>query len=756
MGNGHDSGLLAASDIADLAGVSRAAVSNWRRREADFPPPVGGTKANPLFDRTEVERWLAARRPHSTRVERVPAGLAMWSVMNRFRGELPMSVVRGVALSVVCARKLAQGSRYAQGLERAASHGGFFAAVAALADGDDTDGAEFDPRWAELVALDVDSVFEDLADRLAQKLYPVVAALDIEELPGAADYLVTRVLMTEGRTAGEHGAVRSRMSRLLAEFAQSGAWSTVRTVYDPACGIGEALIQFWRRSADRSRLRLFGSEVVPEYARICRQRCFLYGAEATIVCDDVLFEDPLPGLKADVVLAEPPFGAEMTPGFSLADPRWAVAGLPPKNSADTAWLQHVVAHLAGDGRGWVVTGLAATSAPNSTSIRRLLVQRGCVEAVAVLPPKLLTYTPIATALWVLRSPDRPEAPEQILFSDASEVDRSEKFELPMLTGSEDSIEHPDAMGHPDVVSTRVGVEEVLADAALRLDPRHWTALAVEPDEVMDRYRTAVASLDLAIETIEEMDYSIGAVAPAARSINIGELEKQGAIRIIRGGNTAGGAGEDSDDEGGWLFRRAALRTSDVPPVAARRPKPSTPSVATRQMIREGLASRHNRGATASVAPRKRGGDPFDISTWPGDILAVPGRAMVDNEGGWIPGPGVVRLIVEPAQFNSAYVAECLNSSWNQQAEASAPMSLALKNMEIPLIPLDDQIQLVEEFRQARKLAEIGKLLTGAAEELVAVRLDAIRYNVKLAATSFGAHPASQRPSPKGPNPFGPD
>ena len=77
-------------------------------------------------------------------------------------------------------------------------------------------------------------------------------------------------------------------------------------------------------------------------------------------------------------------------------------------------------------------------------------------------------------------------------------------------------------------------------------------------------------------------------------------------------------------------------------------------------------------------------------------------------------------------------------------------------MEIPLIPLDDQIQLVEEFRQARKLAEIGKLLTGAAEELVAVRLDAIRYNVKLAATSFGAHPASQRPSPKGPNPFGPD
>ena len=53
-----DGAMVAAGDIARLAGVGRAAVSNWRRRFQDFPEPVGGTSSSPLFSLTEVETWL--------------------------------------------------------------------------------------------------------------------------------------------------------------------------------------------------------------------------------------------------------------------------------------------------------------------------------------------------------------------------------------------------------------------------------------------------------------------------------------------------------------------------------------------------------------------------------------------------------------------------------------------------------------------------------------------------------------------------
>src|ERR1700728_4488500 len=65
---------LTAADIARLAGVTRATVSNWRRRHADFPAPSGGTDASPAYDRAEVEAWLAARGA----LPELPPGERLW------------------------------------------------------------------------------------------------------------------------------------------------------------------------------------------------------------------------------------------------------------------------------------------------------------------------------------------------------------------------------------------------------------------------------------------------------------------------------------------------------------------------------------------------------------------------------------------------------------------------------------------------------------------------------------------------------
>ena len=72
-----DSAVLTAADIARLAGVTRATVSNWRRRHADFPAPSGGTDASPTYDRDEVEAWLAARGT----LPDLPLGEQLWRLV---------------------------------------------------------------------------------------------------------------------------------------------------------------------------------------------------------------------------------------------------------------------------------------------------------------------------------------------------------------------------------------------------------------------------------------------------------------------------------------------------------------------------------------------------------------------------------------------------------------------------------------------------------------------------------------------------
>ncbi|MBX7106674.1 MAG: N-6 DNA methylase [Gemmataceae bacterium] len=702
-----DSGLLAPSDIADLAGVSRAAVSNWRRRESEFPEPVGGTKANPLFNREEVENWLKARPPQKRRTqkisaevaERVAAGLEIWPVMNRFRGEIPITAMATVALSVLCARKLAAGSDRQKTLRHDAQQGRYVQSAESIANAEDAD-----PRWRELVAIDPGQLPSDSLDRLAAELYPVVARMDVEDMANAADYILERLIATEGRTAGEHGAVQSGIAEVLAATATAET-PTATIAYDPACGIGEALIRFWEKSPHRDRLHLYGSEKNEEYARICRQRCYLYGATATVESGDVLLKDPVPDLKADAVMAEPPFAMEMPPGFSLADSRWALAGLPPKANADTAWIQHVIAHLQSDGRGVVVTALGVTSAPGSAAIRRQLIQQGCIQTVVALPRKLLTHTPVQTALWILRTPNRAEPAESVRFVDASHLDPGRAADLRILQSGNW------AQDNPETPTAQVTVEEILPDEQLRLDPRHWTRPAIDPGEIADRYRSAVDALDRAIQSIKTAP-AIRTVDATAHISTIRELEKQGVLRIVRRLKTPV---HRDDDRGG--------RNPDDPD--------ATDSwVITRRMIRHGLPRTPHPAPAPGPADEENAGN----LTEPGDILVTTGgyvRAVVDETGGWLPGVGVFRLVVDRQHFQPHYVAACLNSSWNQVAETGSTIPAMLRDLEIPLIPLDDQTRLVTQITHARDIADTGRRLTEAADQITAAQLDAIRHDVHL-------------------------
>src|SRR5699024_3371753 len=180
MSTPHPHGLVSASDIATLAGVTRGAVSNWRRREDDFPAPTAGTTNRPLYDRTEVLTWLQNR---GITVEQDPR-LTIWSAMNLLRSELDVASIGRSLLNLATYRD----SNY-----------------------------PFGPAG--------------LTVKQGQPLLALLSQIDRDELGEAVDYALERIGRTEGRAHIDYGAVGSRSSELLAQLAATRPGGTL---YDPA------------------------------------------------------------------------------------------------------------------------------------------------------------------------------------------------------------------------------------------------------------------------------------------------------------------------------------------------------------------------------------------------------------------------------------------------------------------------------------------------------------------------------------------
>jgi type I restriction enzyme M protein len=195
-------------------------------------------------------------------------------------------------------------------------------------------------------------------------------------------------------------------------------------VYDPCCGSGGMFVQseeFVKEHQGKiNNISIYGQESNPTTWKLAKMNLAIRGIEANIGLGDTFHEDKHPDLKADFVLANPPFNVSDWGGELLEDDvRWKF-GVPPKGNANFAWMQHFVHHLSAKGiAGFVLAnGSMSSNTSNEGNIRRKLVESGLVDCIIALPGQLFYNTQIPACLWFVR---KNKSKKETLFIDARKM-----------------------------------------------------------------------------------------------------------------------------------------------------------------------------------------------------------------------------------------------------------------------------------------------------------------------------------------------
>ncbi len=233
------------------------------------------------------------------------------------------------------------------------------------------------------------------------------------------EYFMGMFADAEGKRGGQFYTPRS-IVRLLVEMLapQPGA-----RIYDPCCGSGGMFVQseeFITEHAGRvGDIAVYGQESNQTTWRLAKMNMAIRGIGAQIEYGDTLHNDKLPDLKADFVIANPPFNVSDWGGESLRnDVRWKF-GTPPTSNANFAWVQHFIHHLAPNGvAGFVLAnGSMSSQSSGEGNIRKELIEKDIVDCIVTLPSQLFFNTGIPACLWFV-SRNRGNRKGKVLFVDA--------------------------------------------------------------------------------------------------------------------------------------------------------------------------------------------------------------------------------------------------------------------------------------------------------------------------------------------------
>ena len=242
------------------------------------------------------------------------------------------------------------------------------------------------------------------------------------------EYFLSQFATAEGKKGGEFYTPRC-VVRLLVEMIEPYKGR----VYDPCCGSSGMFVQseeFIAAHGGRiGDISIYGQESNYTTWRLARMNLAIRGIDGQIGHGDSFLNDRFPDLKADYILANPPFNVSEWRGDLLReDKRWKY-GVPPAGNANFAWVQHMIHHLAPTGlAGFVLAnGSMSSNQSGEGEIRKSIIEADLVDCMIALPGQLFYSTPIPACLWFLAR-DKKNARfrgrrGEVLFIDARKLGR---------------------------------------------------------------------------------------------------------------------------------------------------------------------------------------------------------------------------------------------------------------------------------------------------------------------------------------------
>ena len=327
------------------------------------------------------------------------------------------------------------------------------------------------------------------------------AGNELDLLGRKYEYCLKMFASQEGKNAGEF-YTPSCIVRTLVEILQPYEGR----VFDPCCGSGGMFVQsaeFLKNHQGKlQKISVYGQEFNAETWKIAQMNLAIHGIEANLgkVYADSFLEDQHPTLKADFILANPPFNLkEWKQELLKEDVRWKF-GLPPANNANFAWMQHMIHHLAPKGRIGLVlaNGSLSSQTGGEGEIRKAIIEADLVEGIVALPSQLFYSTGIPVCLWFL-SKDKPQK-GKTLFIDARNMgemvtrrlrELDDEKDIKMMAKIFDDFRNGKDVSKPGVCAV-ASIEEI-AKQDYVLTPGRYVGIADE-EEDKEPYEEKVARL----------------------------------------------------------------------------------------------------------------------------------------------------------------------------------------------------------------------------------------------------------------------
>ena len=243
------------------------------------------------------------------------------------------------------------------------------------------------------------------------------ASLNAKDILGHVyEYFLGQFALAEGKQGGQFYTPKSIVSVIVAMLEPYSG-----KVYDPAMGSGGFFVQSERfieeHGGKLGAISVYGQESNPTTWRLAAMNMAIRGIDFNFGKQpaDTFLNDQHPDLRADYVMANPPFNiSEWWDGRLEGDPRW-VYGTPPKSNANFAWVQHMLYHLAPHGSMALLlsNGSMSSNTKGEGDIRRALVEADLVECMLALPGQLFTNTQIPACVWFLTKNKQARSPSPL-------------------------------------------------------------------------------------------------------------------------------------------------------------------------------------------------------------------------------------------------------------------------------------------------------------------------------------------------------